>query len=63
MTTWLWGTVTGVTPLRIRIDGDSEPLPVTPDTLVSPDLFRAGQRVRCELTDRRIIIHGIAGGP
>lgn len=30
-----WATVTQTTPLRIRLDGETDPIPWTPDTLVA----------------------------
>lgn len=54
-----WGTVTGVDPLRVRLDGDSVPLPFTPQSLANV-LF--GDRVRCEISGGRVIVHGRAGG-
>lgn len=30
-----WATVTDDSPLRIRLDGETTPLPITPDTLVA----------------------------
>lgn len=56
-----WGTVAGVSPLRVRLDGDTEPLPVTPDSLVDPQDLAVGVRVRCEMSARRFIIHGRQG--
>lgn len=63
-----WATVTQASPLRIRIDGDPDPLPITPDTLVAGLLV--GDRVRLEMATnndpafrgRRAIITGRAGG-
>lgn len=52
-----WATVTGTSPLRVRVDGDTAPLDVTPDTLVT---VSTDDRVRVELADHRVIIHGIA---
>lgn len=58
--TMTWGTVTGVAPLRVQLDGDSAPLPLTPDTLVDPTTLAVDHRVRCELSARRLIIYGRA---
>lgn len=60
MTTWVWATVTGTNPVRVKVDGDTTPLSFTPDTLTDPALLRVGDRVRCEITDRRLVIHGKA---
>lgn len=56
-----WGRITGVSPLRVKLDGDAEPLPTTPDSLVDPQDLAVGVRVRCELSAHRIIIQGRKG--
>jgi len=56
-----WATVTSVTPLRVRLDGEDAPLPLDLDSLVDPASLRVDDRVRCELGRRRIIIHGTSG--
>jgi hypothetical protein len=61
-TTFRWATVTAVGPVRIRLDGDTTPLALTPESLVDPSLFRVGHRVRVELSLRKCIIHGIING-
>jgi hypothetical protein len=58
--TFTWATVTALGPLRIRVDGDSAALVLTPESLVAALLV--GSRVRVEISDRRILIHGLAGG-
>lgn len=62
MSRFAWGTVDSVEPLRIRVDGDADPLPFTPDALVDPRILTPGDRVRLELADRRVIVLGRAGG-
>ena len=32
---WSWATVTATGPLRVKLDGESAALAITPDTLVS----------------------------
>lgn len=54
-----WGTVMQVGPLRVRLDGDTASLPFTPDSLAT---VLVGDRVRCEISGRRVIVHGRAGG-
>ena len=54
---WRWATVTQVSPLRVRLDGDTDPLPVTPDTLTA---VTVADRVWCQLTGRRVVVHGVA---
>lgn len=53
-----WATVAAVAPVRVRLDGDTLPLPVTPDSLIDPASLTVGDRVRCEMAGRRLIIHG-----
>jgi hypothetical protein len=64
-----WATVTATSPLRIRLDGDTDPLPYTPDSLVAG--LAVADRVWVQLAagpnpdrrSRRVIIMGRAGGP
>jgi hypothetical protein len=66
--TWGWATVTGLSPLRIRLDGESDPLPFTPDALAGP--LAIDDRVWVALTTnddaavraRRLVIVGKPGG-
>lgn len=60
--TFKWGTVTSIGPLRITLDGDTTALPFTPDSLVDPMGLVVNDRVRCELSSRRVIIIGRSGG-
>lgn len=53
-----WATVEGVGPVRVRLDRDPEPLPLTPFVLV--DQLRVGDRVRVEIRGRSVIVHGVA---
>lgn len=55
-------SVTQVSPLRIRLDGDTTELPYTPDLLVSSATFGVSDRVVCGLVGRRVIVLGRAGG-
>lgn len=57
---WLWATVTQADPLRIRLDGETTPLDITPDTLTRS--LTVGQRVWVQLTGRRLVVTGAAGG-
>lgn len=57
--TFRWATVTSVNPLRIRFDGETDPLPITPDTLVNPPV---GARVFVLHWMRRVTVLGRAGG-
>lgn len=51
---WRWATVTAVSPLRVRLDGDTTALDLTPDAL-GP--VRVGDRVWCQITGRRVVVH------
>lgn len=57
-----WATVTQVSPLRIRLDGDTDELPVTPDSLVAPAALAVNVRVWVQLYGRRLIVLGAANG-
>lgn len=58
--TWVWATVTQVSPLRIRLDGDAAALPVTPENLAYG--LSVNQRVWVQLSGHRIIVHGANNG-
>lgn len=60
--TFTWATVTALGPLRIRLDGDAIALPFTPDSLVDPVLLAVDDRVRCEISNNRALVLGVAGG-
>ncbi len=53
-----WGTITSVAPLAVQLDGDPGPLLGTPSTLVSG--LRVNDRVRVEIQNRQVTIHGRA---
>lgn len=64
ITSFKWGTVTTDDtpgPLAVRLDGDTTPLVIN-DSLIDPLLLEVGDRVRVELTLRKAVIHGKAGG-
>jgi len=54
-----WGTVAQASPLRVTLDGDAVPLPLTPQTAL-PSL-RVGDRVLCVEQHRRVIVIQAAG--
>lgn len=56
-----WGTVTAVSPLQVRLDGDAVPLASRPDSLV--DRLTVGQRVWCQIYRRRVLVLGSACQP
>ncbi len=62
MTSFKWATVKGVNPLSIKLDGDSAPLALIPDSLVDPNGLKVNDRVRVELSLRKVVIHGKADG-
>ncbi|MGF3055603.1 hypothetical protein [Microbacterium sp. YY-01] len=51
-----WATVTQPSPLRIRMDGDADPMLITPQSLVSG--LTVGARVLCVEQHRRMIVVG-----
>lgn len=51
-----WGTVTSVTPLQVRLDGDPEPLLGTPASLVP--VLVVGDRVQVVIQNRRATVTG-----
>jgi hypothetical protein len=55
-----WGTVTQTSPLRVRLDGDTTPLPLTPDSLER--FLMPGERVRCEFTGKKLTVTGRLDG-
>lgn len=57
---WRWATVTQQSPLRIRLDGETDPLPVTPDTLLTTERMAVGDRVWVQLYGRRVVVVGRA---
>ena len=58
ITSFKWATVTGVSPLAIRLDGDTSPLALIPDSLIDPAMLTVGDRVRVELSLRKVVVHG-----
>lgn len=62
LTSFKWATVRGTDPLSIQLDGDPAPLALIPDTLVDPRELSVGNRVRVELTMRKVVIHGRSNG-
>lgn len=62
MSEWVDATVTSVDPFRVTLDGALSPLSYAPDTLISPSLLSVSDRVRCELSSGRVVVHGRADG-
>jgi len=57
-----WATVTAVSPLRIKLDGDTSAIPATPDSLIDPATLAVDDRVRTELSGNRLVVLGRVGG-
>lgn len=62
ITSFKWGTITSTNPLAVRLDGDTAPLALIPDSLIDPMSLAPGARVRVELSLRKCVIHGAANG-
>jgi microcystin-dependent protein len=62
ITSFKWATVMGNNPLSIRLDGDSAALALIPDSLVDPLSLSVGDRVRVELSLRKVVVHGVSNG-
>lgn len=57
-----WATVYSASPLTIRRDGETEPVGVTPQSVVPLAMLSVGDRVWCQFVSRRALILGRAGG-
>jgi microcystin-dependent protein len=57
---WTWATVTQSDPLRIRLDGETVALDITPENLAGSLL--PGERVWVQVSGRRVLVTGRAGG-
>lgn len=53
-----WAVITGTDPLRIRNDGETDELPMTPESLVDPTWLAAGDRVWVQSYGLRRVILG-----
>lgn len=62
MTSFKWATVRGTSPLSIQLDGDPAPLALIPESLVDPADLKVLDRVRVELSLRKVVIHGKSNG-
>ena len=51
-----------MSPLRIKLDGDTSAIPVTPDSLTDPATLVVDDRVRTELAGNRLVVLGRVGG-
>lgn len=57
-----WATVRSISPISVQLDGDPAPLALIPDCLVDPASLAIGNRVRVELSKRKVVIHGRNNG-
>lgn len=61
-----WAVVTQASPLRIRLDGESDPLPFTPDKICAAPalndrvLVLEMANINPQTRTRRVVIQGIA---
>lgn len=62
ITSFKWASVMANNPLSIKLDGDTAALALIPDSLVDPLSLSVGDRVRVELSLRKVVVHGVAGG-
>jgi microcystin-dependent protein len=58
----VWGTVTAISPLRVKLDGDTTAIPVAPDSLIDSAKLVVSDRVRLELSNNSLIVTGKSGG-
>lgn len=58
----VYGTVTQVSPLRVRLDGDSVALPYTPPITCDPSGFVLDARVLCIKRGSERVVTAITGG-
>lgn len=56
----VYGVITQLSPLRVRLDGDSEAIGYAPPCLYTPEL---NDRVLCALWGNQVAILGPVGGP
>lgn len=57
-----WATVYSASPVTVRRDGETEPIGVTPQSVVPLAMLSVGDRVWCQFVKRRMLILGRAGG-
>lgn len=57
-----WATVYSSNPVTVRRDGETEPIGVTPQTVVPLAMLSVKDRVWCQFVNRRALILGKAGG-
>lgn len=57
-----WATVYSDNPVTVRRDGETEPIGVTPQTVVPLAMLAVKDRVWCQFVNRRALILGKANG-
>lgn len=57
-----WATVYSENPVTVRRDGETEPIGVTPQTVVPLAMLSVKDRVWCQFVNRRALILGKANG-
>lgn len=57
-----WGTITQLSPLRVKLDGDDTALPVTPASLVNVAQLTVNARVWTIMNGRQLVVCGVWGG-
>ena len=57
-----WATVYSANPVTVRRDGETEPIGVTPQTVVPLAMLSVKDRVWCQFVNRRALILGKANG-
>ena len=57
-----WATTDQVSPFRLRLDGETMPLDITPDSLIDLDSLEVGDRIWCQLHGRRVLVLGESAG-
>ena len=62
ITSFKWATVRANNPLSIQLDGDTSPMALIPDSLIDPLSLAVGDRVRVELSLRKVVVHGESNG-
>ena len=58
---WEWATVTQLSPLRVRFDGEADSITVAPVNTAGS--FVVGDRVWCQVHNRQFIVISRSGGP
>lgn len=59
--TYRWATVADNSPLTVRLDGDTTPLEMVPESLVDPLTLGIGSRVWVQIWGKRVIVLGTSG--